>query len=55
MESFELADPWGQLVSVEGNEEERIPICGDQFTIGRANGECLCERAWSHVLTLSRY
>ena len=39
MESFELTDPWGQLVSVEGEGEERIPICGDKFTVGRANGE----------------
>lgn len=38
-EDVELPEPWGLLVSVEtGEEEERLPISSERFTIGRANG-----------------
>ena len=39
MSSEVLEDPWGQLVSLEREEEERIPVLGSQFTIGRGKGE----------------
>ena len=45
-----LEDPWGQLVSIEQEEEERVPVLGSQFTIGRGKGEielfCTCG-GWS--------
>ena len=42
----ELDEPWGQLVSTElppGAEEERIPVLGNTFLIGRAKGQLLTE------------
>lgn len=39
MSSEDLEEPWGQLVSMEQEEEERIPVLGSQFTIGRGKGE----------------
>ena len=37
-----LEEPWGQLVSTErseGEEEERLPLLGSQFQIGRDKGQ----------------
>ena len=39
MSSFELEEPWGQLVSVNLAREERIPIVGNEFTIGRGKSK----------------
>ena len=33
-----LEEPWGLLVTKEGDENERVPILGQEFTIGRAKG-----------------
>lgn len=41
MSSVDLEDPWGLLVSIEGVEEERIPIVGRGITIGRGKGVCV--------------
>jgi E3 ubiquitin-protein ligase CHFR len=30
-----ISEPWGQLISTSGVVEERIPIIGETFTIGR--------------------
>ena len=38
MSSGNLEDPWGLLMSVESEEEERIPIVGRGITIGRGKG-----------------
>ena len=40
MSSEELEEPWGQLVSVErhGEDEERVPVVGARFLIGRDKG-----------------
>ena len=41
----ELEEPWGQLVSTElppGAEEERVPVLGSTFLIGRAKGQMRC-------------
>jgi len=40
MSSLDLEEPWGQLVSIESDEEERIPIVGRGITIGRGKGVC---------------
>ena len=40
MSSLDLEEPWGQLVSIESEEEERIPIVGRGITIGRGKGVC---------------
>ena len=42
MSSVDLEDPWGLLVSIESEEEERIPIVGRGITIGRGKGVCVC-------------
>ena len=34
----DLEEPWGQLVSMSGGSEERIPIVGEKFTVGRSKG-----------------
>ena len=41
MSSVDLEDPWGLLVSIESEEEERIPIVGRGITIGRGKGVCV--------------
>lgn len=33
-----LEEPWGLLVAKEGGEDERVPVLGKEFTIGRAKG-----------------
>jgi len=33
-----LEEPWGLLVVKEGGEDERIPVIGHEFVIGRAKG-----------------
>lgn len=33
-----LEEPWGLLVTKEGGEDERIPVLGKEFIIGRAKG-----------------
>jgi pSer/pThr/pTyr-binding forkhead associated (FHA) protein len=38
MSQEELEEPWGQLIStsnVAGTEEERVPVLGHKFLIGR--------------------
>ena len=32
-----LEEPWGLLVK-EGGEDERVPVLGQEFTIGRSKG-----------------
>jgi len=42
-----LEEPWGQLVSTErpeGEEEERLPLLGSQFQIGRDKGQQACQQ-----------
>ena len=41
MSQEELEEPWGQLIStsnVAGTEEERVPVLGHKFLIGRDKG-----------------
>ena len=33
-----LEEPWGLLVK-EGGEDERVPVLGPEFTIGRSKGD----------------
>jgi len=33
-----LEEPWGLLVAKEGGDNERVPVLGKEFTIGRAKG-----------------
>ena len=33
-------EPWGQLLAIEGGDDDRIPIIQRRFTIGRNKG-CL--------------
>jgi len=33
-----LEEPWGLLVK-EGGEDERVPVLGKEFTIGRSKGD----------------
>ena len=33
-----LEEPWGLLVVKEGGEDERVPVLGQEFIIGRAKG-----------------
>ena len=33
-----LEEPWGLLVTKEGGEDERVPVLGKEFIIGRAKG-----------------
>ena len=33
-----LEEPWGLLVAEEGREDERVPVLGQEFIIGRAKG-----------------
>ena len=33
-----LEEPWGLLVAKEGSEDERVPLIGQEFIIGRAKG-----------------
>ena len=35
-----LEEPWGLLVK-EGGEDERVPVLGQEFTIGRSKGDTL--------------
>lgn len=42
MSFLDLEEPWGQLVSIESDEEQRIPIVGRGITIGRGKGVCHC-------------
>lgn len=35
----ELEEPWGQLISLQADHDERIPIVSSKFVIGRARGE----------------
>ena len=34
-----IEEPWGLLVTKEGSEDERVPILGKEFIIGRAKGK----------------
>ena len=33
-----LEEPWGLLVAKEGSEDDRVPLLGQEFIIGRAKG-----------------
>lgn len=33
-----LEEPWGLLVAKEGSEDERVPLIGQEFIVGRAKG-----------------
>lgn len=37
-----LEEPWGLLVTKEGGEDERVPVLGKEFIIGRAKDCNLC-------------
>ena len=37
-----LEEPWGLLVK-EGGEDERVPVLGQEFTIGRSKGDTLIQ------------
>ena len=50
----ELEEPWGQLVSTElppEVEEDRVPVLGNTFLIGRAKGQLT--RVVTHSLAMS--
>jgi len=50
-----LEEPWGLLVVKEGGEDERIPVIGHEFVIGRAKGMKTMHKGgdwWGFVNTL---
>lgn len=48
----DLEEPWGQLVSTEmppGVEEERVPILGKTFLIGRYKGQWIAANTFAII------
>ena len=53
MSQEELEEPWGQLISasnVAGTEEERVPVLGHKFWIGRDKGRSVISPVYTDTL-----